>query len=176
MRVYTDGSCSGGRGGWAWAVESSDLFAVGNQEKTTNQRMEIHAALEACLTLDGPFTIVSDSKYVVDCFNASWWRSWKAKGWKNANNKPVANRDLWEPFIHLALDKKVSFEWVKGHSGHPMNDLVDKLAVEAGKNPLPMLRRESPGATVTLPTQLTLPSEELTSGRIASGGTVLFTY
>jgi ribonuclease HI len=134
MIVYTDGACSGnpGPGGWAWAVPSGP-FQSGSAAMTTNQRMEIHAVLEAVRTLEGPLEIVSDSTYVVNCFRDGWWRGWLAKGWVNSQRKPVANRDLWEPLIdsYRRDPERLRFRWVKGHSGDPMNDLVDRLAVEA---------------------------------------------
>jgi ribonuclease HI/uncharacterized phage-like protein YoqJ len=131
--VYTDGACSGnpGPGGWAWAVPDGP-FASGAEAHTTNQRMEIIAVLEAVRALDGPLDVVSDSTYVVNCFRDRWWEGWLRKGWKNSQNKPVANRDLWEPLVDLVRERgDVTFRWVKGHSGDPMNDLVDRLAVEA---------------------------------------------
>ena len=76
--------------------------------------------------------VVSDSTYVVNCFKDRWWTGWRARGWLNSAKKPVANRDLWEPLIDLVEERgDVTFRWVKGHSGDPMNDLVDRLAVEA---------------------------------------------
>ena len=133
--VYTDGACSGnpGPGGWAWAVEGG-AFASGAAPHTTNQRMEITAAFEALRTLQGPLEIVSDSTYVVNCFKQRWHAGWRANGWKNSQKKPVANRDLWEPFIELALSRDVSFRWVKGHGTDRMNHLVDELAVEAAQS------------------------------------------
>jgi ribonuclease HI len=131
--AYTDGACSGnpGPGGWAWAVPGG-RWAAGPAAATTNQRMEICAAFEAVKALPGTLTIVSDSTYVVNCFKDRWHEGWKAKGWLNSQRKPVANRDLWEPFIELVLARgDVTFQWVKGHAGDPMNDLVDRLAVEA---------------------------------------------
>jgi ribonuclease HI len=132
--VYTDGSCLGnpGPGGWGWATVDG-RSASGGEGHTTNQRMEIRAVVEALRALDGPVHVVSDSTYVVNCFKQRWWAGWKRKGWKNSQGKPVANRDLWEALFELALDsgRPVGFEWVKGHSGHPMNDLVDQLATEA---------------------------------------------
>ena len=136
--VYTDGACRGnpGPGGWAWAVPGG-RFASGAEAHTTNQRMEITAALEAlrALTPESPAAIevVSDSTYVVKCFNDRWWQGWLRRGWKNSQNKPVANRDLWEPLIELAVstDVPVSFSWVKGHSGDRWNDRVDELATIA---------------------------------------------
>ena len=132
--VYTDGACAGnpGPGGWAWAVPGG-AFASGAEVMTTNQRMEIRAALEAVTALEGPLTVVSDSTYVVNCFRDRWWEGWLRKGWVNSQRKPVANRDLWEPLISVYRSdpSRIQWQWVKGHSGDVMNDLVDRLAVEA---------------------------------------------
>ena len=97
--------------------------------------MEIKAALEAVRSLEGPLEVVSDSTYVVNCFRDRWWEGWLARGWLNKAKKPVANRDLWEPLIdaYRADPQRVRFTWVKGHSDDPMNDLVDRLAVEAAQ-------------------------------------------
>lgn len=96
--------------------------------------MELFAVLDAlrtCTTDGGAVHIVSDSTYVVYCFRDGWWRRWRQNGWVNSQRKPVANVDLWEPLIDLVESQSVTFEWVKGHSGDPMNDLVDRMAVEA---------------------------------------------
>jgi ribonuclease HI len=133
LEVWTDGACSGnpGPGGWAWAT-ADGRQASGAVPATTNQRMEIRAALEAVRALDGPLIVVSDSTYVVNCFRDAWWRAWLTREWVNSGKKPVANRDLWEPLITAVRDRAdISFRWVKGHSGDRMNDLVDRLAVEA---------------------------------------------
>ncbi|HEX6238820.1 MAG TPA: ribonuclease H [Acidimicrobiales bacterium] len=133
--VYTDGACLGnpGPGGWAWA-EPGGAFAAGPEPRTTNQRMEIRAALEAVRAHPGPVEIVSDSTYVVNCFRDRWWEGWLRRGWVSTARKPVANRDLWEPLIELVRTRgDVTFRWVKGHSDDPMNDLVDRLAVEAAE-------------------------------------------
>jgi ribonuclease HI len=133
LEVFTDGACSGnpGPGGWAWAVPDGP-FASGVENPSTNQRMEITAAFEAVRALDGRLTVVSDSTYVVNCFRDKWYEGWKRRGWTNSQRKPVANRDLWEPFIDLVLARgDVTFRWVKGHGTDPMNLLVDQLAVEA---------------------------------------------
>ena len=130
--VYTDGACSGnpGPGGWAW-VRVDGPWASGPDRHTTNQRMEITAAYEAVkASPSGPVEVVSDSTYVVNCFRDGWWRGWLARDWKNSQRKPVANRDLWEPFIELVRERgDVDFEWVKGHSDDEMNDIADRLAV-----------------------------------------------
>ncbi len=131
--VYTDGACSGnpGPGGWAWA-EPDGPFAAGAEAHTTNQRMEITAAWRAVQALDGPLEVRSDSTYVVNCFRDRWWEGWLRRGWQNSQRKPVANQDLWEPFVDLVRRRNdVVFSWVKGHSGDRWNDTVDRLAVEA---------------------------------------------
>jgi ribonuclease HI len=135
--VYTDGACVGnpGPGGWAWAVVDGGPFASGPEAATTNQRMEIRAALEAAQALDGPLEIVSDSTYVVNCFRDEWWRGWVRNGWRNKAKQPVANQELWKPLIELyqAEPGRLVFRWVKGHSNDAMNDLVDRLAVDAAR-------------------------------------------
>ena len=94
--------------------------------------MEIRAALEAVTALSGPLLVVSDSTYVVNCFRDRWWAGWVERGWATSQKRPVANRDLWEPLVHAVSERgDVAFQWVKGHSGHEMNDLVDQLAVAA---------------------------------------------
>jgi ribonuclease HI len=134
--VYTDGACLGnpGPGGWAWAVPGG-RYASGAAAHSTNQRMEIQAALEAVSELGRPLEVVSDSTYVVNCFRDRWWQGWLARDWKNSQRKPVANRDLWEPLVraYLATPDLIRFRWVKGHSGDVMNDLVDRLAVDAAQ-------------------------------------------
>ena len=134
--VYTDGACSGnpGPGGWAWAVPRGQ-WASGAEPHTTNQRMELTAALMAVRALGDPaeaLVVVSDSTYVVNCFRDRWWEGWIARGWKNSQRKDVANRDLWEPLIERYRTLgNVSFRWVKGHGLDQMNAFVDELAVEA---------------------------------------------
>jgi uncharacterized phage-like protein YoqJ len=95
--------------------------------------MEITAALEAVRAFEGPLVVVSDSTYVVKCHSDRWYAAWEARGWQNAQRKPVANRDLWEPMVALFHERgdSLTFRWVKGHSGHRMNDVVDRLATEA---------------------------------------------
>ena len=97
--------------------------------------MELVAVLNALRVLGNEWRsieVVSDSQYVVKCFNESWWEGWLRREWKNSQRQPVANRDLWEPLINLVRDHgNVTFRWVRGHNGDPMNDLVDGLAVAA---------------------------------------------
>ncbi len=135
--MYTDGACQGnpGPGGWAWAVPGG-RWRSGAERRSTNQRMEINAALDAARTLDGPLEIVSDSTYVVNCFQKDWWRKWVVNGWVSTSRQPVANRDLWEPLVDIYRSEpgRIRFRWVKGHSTDPYNDLVDRLAVAAASS------------------------------------------
>ncbi len=96
--------------------------------------MEIRAALEALTALrheHACIVVMSDSTYVVNCFRDRWWARWQANGWRNSKKQPVANADLWRPLVELAAETGAEFKWVKGHSGDPMNDLVDQIAVAA---------------------------------------------
>jgi len=132
LGVYTDGACSGnpGPGGWAWA-SSRDHFASGGAAATTNNKMELTAVLRAIEdNPDRPLTIVMDSTYVKDGLQ-KWSVNWIANGWMTKERKPVKNREIWEPLIAArdARAHELTFEWVKGHSGDPLNDLVDELAV-----------------------------------------------
>ena len=137
IEVFTDGACSGnpGPGGWGWAVAPDGTpRGSGGEAATTIQRMEVYAVYDAIRTLgaDGtPLEIVSDSTYVVNCFRDAWWVKWQRNGWKNAKKQPVANVDLWKPLIEVVQAGDITFRWIKGHSGHPMNELADQLAVAA---------------------------------------------
>ncbi len=164
--AYTDGACRGnpGPGGWAWAVPGG-RWESGYDPATTNQRMEIMAAFRAVQALEGPVHIVSDSTYVVNCFRDGWWEGWIQRGWKNSKKEPVANRDLWEPFVELVRARDVTFAWVKGHSGDPMNDLVDQLAVAASQ-------RERGDAAATPPTPADLGPEDRAGATPAGAGRV----
>ncbi len=111
-----------------------ERWASGAGGHTTNQRMELAAVLEALRSIEGRVEIVSDSTYVVNCFRDRWWEGWLRRGWTNSKKEPVANRDLWEPLIDLVCTRAdVTFTWVKGHSGDPMNERVDRLALEAAR-------------------------------------------
>lgn len=134
-KIHTDGACRGnpGPGGWAWASGRAQ-FASGAATHTTNQRMEVFAVIEALRQNDeSAIEIVSDSSYVVKCFNDRWHVGWLRRGWKNSQGRPVANRDLWEELFALVLPgtRDITFSWVKGHSGDVMNEFVDVLATEA---------------------------------------------
>ena len=155
--VFTDGACAGnpGRGGWAWAVAPDGApNGSGGAAHSTNQRMELQAVLEALRSLPGQLTIVSDSTYVVHCFRDRWWVKWKANGWKNSQKQPVANTDIWMPLVELVIERQPTFRWVKGHSGDPMNDLVDRLAVAASAGPFEPV--DAPGGPTPEPAQSTL--------------------
>lgn len=134
--IYTDGACEGnpGPGGWAAVIDENvqRRELTGGERQTTNNRMELTAVIRGLESLDGPSTvrIVTDSKYVADGMK-SWIHGWKRKGWKTASGSPVKNRDLWEELDRLASHHQVSWEWVKGHGGHPENELADSLAKEA---------------------------------------------
>lgn len=138
VQLFTDGACSGnpGPGGWAFLLrhpssgkERSDSGANTN---TTNNRMELSAVIHGLSALTSPSEVdlFSDSKYVLDGLK-SWIYNWKRNGWKTAAKKPVKNADLWQQLESLRQTHTITFHWVKGHAGHPENEFVDKLAVEA---------------------------------------------
>ena len=136
--MYTDGACIGnpGPGGWAWAL-CEEEFAAGFDPATTNQRMELTAALEAVRAFPGPLEVVSDSTYVVNAFRDRWWAGWRARGWRNTKGQPVANQDLWKDLVAIVVDERpglVRFRWVKGHGSDPLNNLVDRLANDAARS------------------------------------------
>ncbi len=133
VEAFTDGACSGnpGPGGWGVLLRTGEheRELSGGEADTTNQRMELKAAVETLKTLNKPcrITIHSDSKYVVQGMT-EWIHGWKKNGWKNANKKPVANQDLWQELDQASKKHEVKWEWVKGHAGHPENERADDLA------------------------------------------------
>jgi len=133
IEACTDGACSGnpGAGGWGVLLKSGKhkKELCGGEKHTTNQRMELMAAIEALRSLKGPsnITIYSDSKYVIKGIT-EWIHGWKKNGWKNASRKPVANDDLWKQLDTQAARHQVIWQWVKGHAGHPGNERADELA------------------------------------------------
>ncbi|EBA13484.1 ribonuclease HI [Roseobacter sp. CCS2] len=142
--AYTDGACSGnpGPGGWGALLVARDGDKVlkerelcGGEADTTNNRMELLAAISALETLDRStaLTIVTDSSYVKDGIT-QWIHGWKARGWKTAAKKPVKNEDLWKRLDEVTARHDVTWEWVKGHAGHPENEKADELA-RAGMEP-----------------------------------------
>ena len=131
--AYTDGACSGnpGPGGWGVWLQAGkhEKELCGGEKDTTNQRMELQAAIEALKALKKPsaITIVTDSKYVLNGIT-DWIHGWKKKGWKNSKKEPVANRELWEALDVLNQQHDVDWQWVKGHSGDEGNERADELA------------------------------------------------
>ena len=134
VQIYTDGACSGnpGPGGWAAILidEGNEIELSGGESHTTNQRMELTGPIEGLRALSGRRTVAihSDSAYVVNCFRDKWYLRWRANGWRNAQKKPVENRDLWEALLELVERHDVTWHKVAGHSGHPLNDRADALA------------------------------------------------
>jgi ribonuclease HI len=138
--VYTDGACAGNPGPGGWAAIVVDRRAGGEREvagaetRTTNQRMELTAAVEGLAAVAGRSRVelVSDSLYVVNCFRERWWERWEQGGWLNAGRRPVANRDLWERLLgEVRRHEMVAWRWVRGHAGDPLNERADRLAREA---------------------------------------------
>ncbi len=131
--AYTDGACSGNPGPGGWGVYlrygEHEKELCGGERETTNQRMELQAAIEALKALKKPcaITIVTDSKYVLNGIT-DWIHGWKKKGWKNSKKEPVANRELWEALDALNQIHDVDWQWVKGHSGDEGNERADELA------------------------------------------------
>ncbi len=148
--AYTDGACSGnpGPGGWGVLMRAMDGDRIvkqrelkGGEADTTNNRMELLAAINALEVLERPstITIVTDSAYVKNGVTA-WIHGWKRNGWKTAARKPVKNVELWQRLDRAQARHTVTFEWVRGHAGHPENERADELA-RAGMKPF----RSGPG-------------------------------
>ncbi len=138
--AYTDGACSGnpGPGGWGVVLQAMEGDRVvkerelnGGAAETTNNQMELMAAITALETLGRPsdVTVVTDSKYVMDGLT-KWIHGWKRNGWKTAAKKPVKNAELWQRLDAANARHRVRWEWVKGHAGHPQNERADELARE----------------------------------------------
>jgi ribonuclease HI len=133
VEIFTDGACSGnpGPGGWGavlrWGNHERELY--GGEVLTTNNRMEMTAAIEALNALKRPVTaiITTDSQYLRKGIT-EWLPAWKARGWKTADRKPVKNVDLWQRLEEAMAPHRVEWHWVKGHNGHPENERADALA------------------------------------------------
>lgn len=135
VEIFTDGACKGNPGPGGWAA----LLRMGRHEKelsggdpdTTNNRMEMIAVIRGLGALIEPcaVTLHTDSRYVIDGIT-KWVHGWKKRGWINASRKPVRNADLWHELIAAAAAHQIEWCWVKGHSGHPENERVDRLASE----------------------------------------------
>jgi len=133
VEIYTDGSCLGnpGPGGWGAILVYGDAEKEisGGEDNTTNNRMELLAAIMALEALKRPVavTLTSDSSYLKDGIT-KWIHGWKKNGWKTAAKKPVANQDLWQRLDQAIAPHQINWQWVKGHAGHPMNERCDDLA------------------------------------------------
>ncbi len=136
VEIFTDGACKGnpGPGGWGAVLRTGghEKELSGSDPATTNNRMEMTAVIEALRALNSPCEVKlhTDSKYVIDGIT-KWIFGWQKNGWKNAAKKPVANADLWLALVEAKRLHKVSWHWVKGHSGHPENERADVLASNA---------------------------------------------
>ena len=134
VELYTDGACRGnpGPGGWGAILvyRGKEKELSGGEESTTNNRMELMAAIAGMSALREPCEIVltSDSKYLVDAINKGWLASWKKNGWRKADKSAVLNVELWKKIDSLLEIHDVSFVWVHGHTGHPYNERCDALA------------------------------------------------
>jgi ribonuclease HI len=133
VEAFTDGACRGnpGPGGWGVVLRAGERVKElsGGEPATTNNRMELRAAIEALAALRGPchVDLYTDSVYVRSGIT-EWLPGWRARGWRTADRKPVKNQDLWIALADLAAKHDVHWHWVKGHSGHPENDRADALA------------------------------------------------
>lgn len=136
VEIATDGACKGnpGPGGWGVLIRmgSREKELSGGEKLTTNNRMELTAAIEGLNALKRPcrVTLSTDSRYVMDGLT-KWIHGWRKNGWKTADKKPVKNADLWQKLIEAAAPHRVEWVWVKGHAGHPDNERADKLASDA---------------------------------------------
>lgn len=135
IELFTDGACSGNPGPGGWGVvlryQGHEKELCGGERDTTNNRMELTAAIMGLSALKEPCKVrlVTDSKYVADGITKGWAQSWQKNGWRKADKKPALNPDLWEKLLELIKIHNVTIEWVKGHAGHPENERCDQLAV-----------------------------------------------
>lgn len=147
VRIFTDGSCSNnpGPGGWGVVFSVLDKYVIfkGNEENTTNNRMELKAIIESYKKIlklkdkkHKEFEIYSDSAYVVNTINENWIEKWKKENWKTVKGKEIKNRDLWEEYDKLKTkckNLKITVIKVKGHAGNPLNEMVDQIARNESK-------------------------------------------
>ncbi|MDR3706682.1 MAG: ribonuclease HI [Capsulimonadaceae bacterium] len=137
VSIYTDGACTGnpGPGGYAVILEYGEKRRElsGGFRKTTNNRMELMAAITGLQSLRYPcdVTLYSDSQYLINGISKGWAKKWRANGWRTASKQPAVNVDLWTELLALCETHKVTFVWVKGHDGHDENERCDALAVKA---------------------------------------------
>ncbi|MEP7222579.1 MAG: ribonuclease HI [Novosphingobium sp.] len=136
VEIFTDGACKGnpGPGGWGaiLRIGGHEKELSGGEKPTTNNRMEMTAAIRALAALTQPceVTLHTDSRYLIDGIT-KWIFGWQKNGWKNAAKKPVANAELWQELVVATRPHKIKWVWVKGHDGHPENERADKLASDA---------------------------------------------
>lgn len=139
ITIYTDGACSGnpGKGGWGAVIlkKEEEIHLSGFELLTTNNQMELTATIEALKSIEktSNIHIYTDSQYVKNGIN-QWILNWKKNGWRTANKKSVANKELWIELDRCVEAHKIEWFWVKGHSGNHYNEIADKLAVDAIKN------------------------------------------
>ncbi len=133
--IYTDGACSGnpGPGGWGAVLVygERERELSGGEAHTTNNRMELTAAIRALEALKEPceVTLTTDSRYLCDGLGKKWAEGWKKRGWKKSDGSPALNPDLWERLLSLCGTHRVTLSWIRGHAGHEYNERCDKLAV-----------------------------------------------
>jgi ribonuclease HI len=136
VEMFTDGACKGnpGPGGWGVVIRSGahEKELSGGEAPTTNNRMELTAAIEGLKALTRPcrVTLSTDSRYVMDGLT-KWIHGWQKNGWRTADKKPVKNAELWQALLAAARPHRVEWQWVKGHAGHPENERADRLASDA---------------------------------------------
>jgi ribonuclease HI len=136
VEIATDGACKGnpGPGGWGAVIRMGEREkdVSGGEPHTTNNRMELMAAISGLNTLTRPcrVTLSTDSRYVMDGLT-KWIHGWQRNGWKTADRKPVKNADLWQALLDAAKPHRIEWVWVKGHAGHPENERADRLASDA---------------------------------------------
>lgn len=141
VMLYTDGACSNNPGPGGYGVvlvyDSNRRELSGGFQRTTNNRMEIFAAIAGLEALKEPcrVTLTSDSQYLVNAIQKGWALKWKANGWMRNKKEKAINSDLWERLLKVCAIHDVHFEWVRGHAGHPENELCDELATAAARGP-----------------------------------------
>ncbi|MEX2501218.1 MAG: ribonuclease HI [Trueperaceae bacterium] len=139
VTIWTDGSCdtTSGDGGWGYLMRWRDheRTDAAYEPNTTNNRMELTAAVEALRALREPCRVrlVTDSQYLKKAFTDGWLDTWQRNGWRTAARAPVKNRDLWEELLKLTERHDVEWAWTRGHAGHEENETVDRLALDARK-------------------------------------------
>lgn len=137
--IYTDGACKGnpGAGGWGAILKYGTAHKTlsGHARDTTNNRMELTAVLQALYALREPceVTIYTDSQYVVNGINKGWAERWRSNGWINSRRQNVLNSDLWKSLLNAIRAHVVTFVWIRGHNGHPENELCDTIAVNESR-------------------------------------------